>query len=82
MPRYVVRATLGSHENRRRVTSRKKFNTKSAAQRYADETNKFYNRANARVSKAKELPLRVKRWKYGTLKQQSKYDEYMNRRKK
>ena len=46
---YVVKATLGSSGNRRRVTSRK-FRKKSAAQHFADATNRDRLGSNARVS--------------------------------
>ena len=48
---YVVKATLGSVGNRRRVTSRK-FKKKSLAQRFADATNRDRPGSNARVNDA------------------------------
>lgn len=48
---YVVKATLGSSGNKRRVTSRK-FRTKNAAKKFASATNKGYYNARAKVSKA------------------------------
>jgi len=52
MPRikkFVVRATLGRGENRRRVTSMR-FNKRVLAQRFADSTNKDRPGSNARVT--------------------------------
>ena len=48
---YVVKATLGSSGNRRRVTSRK-FRSKAQAQAFADATNRDRPGSNARVSEA------------------------------
>ncbi len=46
---FLVKATLGSAGNRRRITSRK-FRKKSVAQRFADLTNRDRPGSNARVT--------------------------------
>lgn len=47
MARYKVSATFKG----KRITTSKYWNSKRKAQQYADETNRFYRRAYARVIK-------------------------------